>query len=356
MERAWLTQRSWFALFSLFLCFYIVVGFFRKGHKNNTEWQSKESVDVVLPETNKTKSINARIWKKVELIEKIFSVGYWGSVYVDENGYIYTWDYDYRIKKFSGSGQLVMKFGSGRGKGQAEFVTPNDMVVDQEGNLWVADGSTGLVTVFRKEGSLAGTIRLQTMPFRIRVLSQDLFVVKKVFPSDYLFQVYKTDGTMLRQFGHSVFPQQSTLPILLSGTFDIDGRLLFFAPFYFGYIVCFDLATGEKKYLVESLDKIPMPKVETGEVGDDQAMRFSKDTQPATLDLRVEQDRILIKSAVTLREPTPKPTTVIDVFSTAEGRYLFSYRIPAWGFLKGMFFYQTGDTLLTKWKVQFLQE
>lgn len=356
MEKAWLTQRSWFALFLLFLCFYLVVGFFRNRNKNNTQWQTKESVDVVLPETNKPKSINGRIWKKVELIENIFSVSYWGSVYVDKKGYLYTWDYDYRIKKYSGSGQLEMKFGIGRGKGPGEFVSPTDMTVDEAGNLWVADGSTGLVTLFRQDGSVARTIRLQAMPFRIRLVSQDLFVTQKTLPSDYLFQIYKADGTMVHQFGQNVFPQQSTLPILLSGTFDIAGGSLFFAPFYFGYIVCLDLATGDKKYLVESMDKVPTPKVETGKVGDNQAMRFGKDTQPATLDLHVEQDRILVKSAVTVREPTPKPTTVIDIFSTSEGRYLFSYKVPARGFLKGMFFYEMSDTLLTKWKVQFGQE
>jgi hypothetical protein len=44
--------------------------------------------------------------------------------------------------------------------------------------------------------------------------------------------------------------------------------------------------------------------------------------------------------------------TIIDVYSSDDGVYLYSYKIPMNGFLKGNFFYQSKDTMLIKWSLR----
>ncbi|HET6880914.1 MAG TPA: NHL repeat-containing protein [Pirellulales bacterium] len=70
-----------------------------------------------------------------------------GNLYVAEYG-----DYD-RIQKFSPDGKFLLEWG-GHGTEPGQFMRPQNMAIDEEDDLWVADACNHRVQVFDGEGKL----------------------------------------------------------------------------------------------------------------------------------------------------------------------------------------------------------
>ncbi len=75
-----------------------------------------------------------------------------GNLYVSEYG-----DYD-RIQKFSPEGQFLFQWG-GHGSEPGQFIRPQNMAVDEQDHLWVADACNDRVQVFDATGSSAKLVR-----------------------------------------------------------------------------------------------------------------------------------------------------------------------------------------------------
>lgn len=70
-----------------------------------------------------------------------------GNFYVSEYG-----DYD-RIQKFDADWNFLLQWG-GHGSQPGEFVRPQNLLVDEEDNLWVADACNHRIQIFDSEGNL----------------------------------------------------------------------------------------------------------------------------------------------------------------------------------------------------------
>jgi len=70
-----------------------------------------------------------------------------GNFYVSEYG-----DYD-RIQKFSPDGQFITQWG-GHGPGPGQFRRPQNLAIDSEGHIWVADACNHRIQVFDDQGQL----------------------------------------------------------------------------------------------------------------------------------------------------------------------------------------------------------
>jgi len=288
-----------------------------------------------------------RTWHRVELKDSITFFPFWGGIRVDDTGNVYAWDYNYRLNKFSPSGELLVKIGKGRGKGPGEFTLPLDVAIDEEGKIWICDGATNLVQVFKSDGSLYKVIRLQTSASKIRVLNPDTFVVMKSIPSDYLFEIYDIDGRLLKKLGSNLIHEQSKFPLVLSGSFDVEDGFLYLTFHYLGFIVCYDIKSGDVRYVVETMDRNLFPKIQVSGQGGKGVMRIAEDSEIASLDVVVSDGKIYVRSGSGLKERA----IVLDVYSAIDGRYLYSFRFNKFGFLKGKFFYEQRDTILVKWLV-----
>lgn len=344
--KSWLLTLGLFAFVGLI----VQISILRRNGGSAGMWSVIQPDVTLLPPQVKAQKANERVWKKVEL-NRIFSLAKWGTAYVDEQANIYICDYDFKINKFSSDGKFLVQYGKGKGSGPGEFLTPSGFAVDRELNVWVCDASTGLVTVFGRDGLLKTTIRSKSTPYKVCPIGGGEFVVQKPFAPDHLFEMYDINGNLEREFGANIMPEQSKFPILLDGSMATDGNFLYYAFHYFGYIVCFDLKDGKIKYFVKTIDQLPTPKVEVLRG----AMRISKDNRIASVDLSFQDGRILVKSGIRLKgEREKSPYTVIDTYLASDGSYLFSCKFPDSGFFSGNFYYQTSDTLLSKWAVSSL--
>ena len=70
-----------------------------------------------------------------------------GNLYVSEYG-----EYD-RIQKFSPQGEFILQWG-GHGRQPGQFVRPQNMAIDDEDRIWVADACNHRIQVFDTEGNL----------------------------------------------------------------------------------------------------------------------------------------------------------------------------------------------------------
>ena len=70
-----------------------------------------------------------------------------GNLYVAEYG-----EYD-RIQKFSPDGEFILQWG-GHGSEPGRFIRPQNMAIDAEDNIWVADACNHRIQVFDTEGNL----------------------------------------------------------------------------------------------------------------------------------------------------------------------------------------------------------
>jgi hypothetical protein len=81
---------------------------------------------------------------KFRLYSGAVAIGPEGRVYVADTG-------NFRIQVFTATGQFVTQFG-GYGQGPAEFVWPSDIVVADDGTMYVADDRAATVTALSSTG------------------------------------------------------------------------------------------------------------------------------------------------------------------------------------------------------------
>ncbi len=268
---------------------------------------------------------------------------------LDRDSNIYIFDYgDMKIKKFSKDGKFIMEIGKGRGKGPGEFVNPTDFIVDKYNNILVCDPVNGLLTKFDSTGKVIKTLRPKNNPYRLALKGNNL-VIQFSYGED-LFGLYDLDGNFKFSFGKDIVPEQSKFPILMAGEIDIEGNYLYCGFTYTGYICCFDLRNGSTRYVVKTIDDLPIPQVELFSVGKAQVIRIKPGTPILVKELNVNQDKLFIETGVF------KDQTVIDVYSADNGNYLYSFKIPEkskGGYFDGRYYYGVKDTSVSKWEVIF---
>lgn len=76
-----------------------------------------------------------------------------GNYYVAEYG-----EFD-RIQKFSSAGEFVMQWG-GRGRERGEFSRPQNLALDADDRIWVADACNHRIQVFEVVGDVARLVRI----------------------------------------------------------------------------------------------------------------------------------------------------------------------------------------------------
>lgn len=112
---------------------------------------------------------------------------------VDEKGNIYVADMAFKkIKKYSSSGKFLKSFGKGEGKGPEEFLEIRGIDIDSLGNLYVVDMRLRRVSIFNKEANLIGIINTKYEPAFVQAFSTNrIYVIG--FPYSY-------EGDLLYQY------------------------------------------------------------------------------------------------------------------------------------------------------------
>ena len=273
------------------------------------------------------------------------------KIIVDKKGNIYVLDYgDMKIKKFSDDGRFIRSIGKGRGKGPGEFVNPTDFLVDDEYKVWVCDAVNDIITVFDSIGNVVKTFRPKGTPFRLAFGNREI-VIQVSYGAEHLFEVYDEAGNFKFSFGEGIIPEQSKFPLLMEGEIDVSEGFLYCGFSYIGYIYCFDLRDRKLKFMIKNIDNLPIPPIEVLKIGEVQIRGIKPGSPIQVKSINVERGNIFIESGTLADE-----TTIIDVYSSFDGRYLYSFKIPEKfnrGYFDGRYYYGVKDTVVAKWEVLF---
>lgn len=295
-----------------------------------------------------TQRAKERVWKDVSF-QKVFSVENLGQpegVKEDMNGITYVLDWgDMRIKKYSGAGELVGIIGKGLGTRPGEFVHPTDISLTESGQVWVCDPD-GPITAFNPDGSVFNIISPKNRIMRIVHGGGDNFITLPVPTTDYLFAQYSDSGKLLKTFGRFIENQSENGISLMGWLAEDDAGGFFYAALNVGLIGSYN-ANGEPRFLVETIDPVPLPKVQISSRGN---KKIADKLKVSALSISVSGDELYLLSDARDGE---RKRRIIDVYRKQDGSYLYSTPVPAACrrvYVKGDYLYTLGDTSVIKWQ------
>jgi hypothetical protein len=302
--------------------------------------------------------VKERIFKKVEC-RKIFTTSeslFTPSKVRVKGRFLYIFDFgDLKVKKFSFYGKFLEMYGKGKGQGPGEFLNPTDFVVDDSLNIWVNDPYLMSITVIGTDNSIKRTFRPKNMSLKICLAGGKVILVRAV-PVECMFDVYSYNGDYLYCIGNNLFPEQSKLEfsLLFGGYIDCDSEFLYWAFDRLNYLFAINLKDGKLKYLVKTIDEITPPKIKVIDTKSGPIYKVEEDKEFSALSMNLVGNEIFVTSGKNWQ--SRDSITYIDVYSSFDGRYLYSFKIPEKfnrGYFDGRYYYGVKDTVVSKWEVLF---
>ncbi|MGC8898646.1 MAG: 6-bladed beta-propeller [Bacteroidota bacterium] len=319
-----------------------------------------------------TQKSKGRIWKEVKLDTVVSISNYKGKpileplrVKVGQDGYIYVVDvYAPGVLKFSQNGNFVQLYGKGKGEGPGEFELPHDFSMNSNGDVFVCDPRTGLVTVFDVKGNVKLTARTKGLPVSVVAFNDGSFVIAQA-GSGPLFQKYEPRGNFDSEFGNFL-EKQSTYAMPLDALIASSGEGICGGFFRAGFIYSYD-KNGNQKYLCETIDKYPLPKFDITQTREENKITTlispSKDAPLSALDVSVDDSLLYVLAAGASKK---EGAVVMDAYRASSGEYLYSFKfrklpgtegirstVVCKGYLYTCEYLQNGGTLIRKYKLIF---
>ncbi len=239
-----------------------------------------------------------------------------GNLFVLDRG-------DQRIKKYSGQdGTLLQEFGNGRGEGPGEFQMITDMMVTPSERVLVCDSENGRITVFGPSGQIEHEITPPTPPYRMAFVAdpEQRLIVLPLYPVDELFDVYDLDGNLHHEFGLFI-EDQTRNSLILDGKLRGHGDGFVYTPLRIGWLASFT-ADGTAQYFRETIETVPIPEV----VRSGDMAYVDRDAPTLAYTVNPAGDEVLVTSSI---DSSGHSIRVLDVYSHADGDYLYSSKIPS---------------------------
>jgi DNA-binding beta-propeller fold protein YncE len=133
------------------------------------------------------------------------SPAHYGSITVDEDGYVYVTDHHNRIQKFDSDGNFLMKFGD-TGYADGKFYTLYGVAVDNQGNIYTTDWTKYEIQKFDGEGKFLQKWEVPSCnpggisaPYNVVVDGQGHLYVSNM--SGNCIQKFDNQGNLLQQWG-----------------------------------------------------------------------------------------------------------------------------------------------------------
>lgn len=239
------------------------------------------------------------------------------------NLFVLDWS-DLRVKEFSPDGKLLRAFGEEKGSPDA-FLNPTGFALDSGGNLWVCDIKQHRIRIFNTDGTKR-TITPQNTPYKIAATG-DVMITMVAPVYSRLFETRDLLGQQLTSFGE-LLEDQSDKGMVLDGDIvaDAENRGIIYGGSYLGILGAYD-AEGQQRFLVQTIDSVPQPKVL-----DIEGRRIVKpNTIQTVLSLSVQDNELYVLSGSPSGGTAATSGKVMDVYNKLDGRYLYSWELPADG-------------------------
>lgn len=301
-----------------------------------------------------------RIWRE-QTLDSGFTVGQAPgpllslpvSIRTDTEGNLYILDWtDKCVRKYSRDGEPCEVFGGQAGQGPGEFSNPTDFDVDAAGAVWICDPVNARITVFGPDATFLKTIRSDRPPYRIVLCGAEGYVLMFSPAGAALFSRHDLQGTPTGSFGVLV-DQQQRVGIVLDGRVAGagDGRFVY-AAYRTGILGICDLPAYT---FVHTIDDRGLPEMISRRSGDAHYMRVAPDARRASANVSLSGDEVHVHSGFR----TSEKRGVMDVYAFRDGRYRFSYLLPAGiavAHVSGDRLFGIGDTTVTMWRIRSSNE
>ncbi len=229
---------------------------------------------------------------------------------------------DLSIKRFSPDGELLRRYGNGKGQGPGEFAVITDFSIRRPGELWVADDSNGRISVFdRESGDLLRTLRPDAPAYRVLPQTDGRFALLHAYQTDSLFTTFDPQGLRNSSFGHFI-ADQAAHPLVLDGWIDADGAGGFVYAGRYASLLGRYAMDGTQRYLRETIAPIPLPRLKSNKTG---TMWVDQDAWPSAWAMSVATDEIHLLTTI---ERRLEKVGVLDSYRITDGTYLYSRRLP----------------------------
>jgi hypothetical protein len=273
-----------------------------------------------------------RRWQSMSF-ERVFTIGdesardgallYASTLKVSEDGGIFVVDgAEWLLKEFSSDGKLVARYGHGRGQGPGEFISLTDFDVSRPGEVWVADGHAGRISVFERGGELKRLIKMTLTPYRLVCTGSRTFTILMITGTGVPFRRFDEAGNDLKPLP-AFLDGRSDGPFALDGLVASDGTGGYvYVGRYVGLVARYTSA-GKLAYLVRTINAKGLPKIAKASNGD---RWIDREEIPNAQSVNVSGGKIFILTPI---KKALRLTGAIDVYNLADGRYLYSLKPPA---------------------------
>ena len=266
----------------------------------------------------------------------------------DDKGNIFVLDWsDLRVKEFSPDGKLLKAFGEDVGSPDT-FENPTGFAMDSAGNMWICDFKQQRVGVFNRDGTNSSFKPKNTI-YRIAAIG-DVMMTMVTLDHSKLFETYDLSGKQLNSFGEFL-EDQANKALALEGDIvaDTENRGIIYGGRYLGVIGAYD-SEGKQRYLVQTIDHVAPPSVLSIE---GRRRKVKPNTALPVLSLSILDKELYVLSGVPTDGAEGKRGKVMDVYNTQDGRYLYSWELPADGqeaIVASNYIYIRSDKEVTVWR------
>ncbi len=312
------------------------------------EIQKQEVVERKFENTNFTLRWRVKDYRTEAKKNLLYHI--WG-LDIDQNKNVYALDFGRMVVlKFDSTGNYLAHYGEGRGGGPGEFKNISGFSVDAENRVWICDPPQNRISCFNSRGEHLFDLNPDVLVTRAGDV-RNRIVAKVAQLGLPMFAVLNQDAGIEQNFGwlHPLQERDTKVvfegPVVLTeqGIYAFFFRLPFFAKIDYN---------GQLVYLRAPVGKHELPVIHTMKVGEQVGTWIDQAAPWITISASVDVDAGKI---FLLSPPVQKNgKSVIDVYSEADGEYLYSFMLPEKvriAKIRHSVVYAAQDTLISSWRI-----
>ncbi|MDR8393814.1 hypothetical protein NC796_21860 [Aliifodinibius sp. S!AR15-10] len=273
---------------------------------------------------------NARLYENVEIRQTdiikpdtLYNAGLMKS----RGGHLYVLDYQPvpRIVKIDpGNNAIVREYGNGRGRGPGELLNPTDFAISGNGSVWIADNPTSRISVFDQDSRYRKEWVIRHIPYKLAFTRRDdILIHSSVNPTIKLADSLRN----ILWNSEPLVEKPERWASVISGFVLAESNSAFFISNYAGFMVKYD-ERGSVSWIRRTInydENVPVNPIPGDEGRGYQVDRRKLGHAVANGFVRDDQLFVLVQF---LEDREADPQQVIDVYSTSDGSYEYSIRLP----------------------------
>jgi len=187
----------------------------------------------------------------------------------------------------------------------------------------VSDFKQERVGIFNTDGTIRSFKPANTI-YRLAAIGDVMFTMVTLDHSR-LFDTYDLSGRQLKSFGE-LLEDQANESLVLEGDIvaDAENHGVIYGGRYLGIIGAYDVE-GKQRYLVQTIDNVPQPSILHIE---GRRRKVKPNMALPVLSLSLLDNELYVLSGVGTADKRGK---VMDIYNKQDGRYLYSWDLPADG-------------------------